>query len=331
MQMEGRRGSDALLVRPNEAGRSATGLEKLVASQAGIAWAAVRIEDPEVGGSAGWRVSVAHHLGSGQLADHVAAELDPRLPPQLEVQSGRLLDRRGDRGRQTRRLQDDQLDLGAPGDRGQSMHPVRGLRRAATAVADRGSRRQIQEQQIHRAILQEHGRHTQRLVQRVRRQDHEPLELDAPRDGLDRIQAPGQVQIRGDAARRLGLRDGLESQRGLAAGAVALEGDRRGSGQAAQPENRIEGSEAGRDDELAGLRKWLPEWRFQRRFVESRIDREGALDPGRGLSRRPAGAPANLAAPTRCRPAEASSEGLERGLDFGRSGRHGPQMVEQTF
>jgi hypothetical protein len=81
---------------------------------------------------------------------------------------------------------------------------------------------QVQQQQIDRSILQQHRRHSQRLLERARREDDEPLELDPTSNRLHRIKASGKIQIRNDPADRLGLGHGLQRQRRLAAGSLAV-------------------------------------------------------------------------------------------------------------
>jgi hypothetical protein len=83
------------------------------------------------------------------------------------------------------------------------------------------------------------------LLGRVGRQDDQPFEPDAPGHCLDRIKAPGQIQIGHDSAGGLGLSHSLERQRSLAAGPFAVDGCGCGTGQPAQSQDRVEGSKAG--------------------------------------------------------------------------------------
>jgi hypothetical protein len=69
--------------------------------------------------------------------------------------------------------------------------------------------------------------------------------LDAPSHSFDRIQNPGQVQVRHDPAGGLGLSHHLQRERRLAAGPIAMEGGGRGERQTAQPKDRIQGPKAG--------------------------------------------------------------------------------------
>ena len=62
-------------------------------AEAGVALAAVRVQDSEGRSPAGWPGAIArdHHLRS--LADHVPAEPDPRSAGQLEPDPRRFADR----------------------------------------------------------------------------------------------------------------------------------------------------------------------------------------------------------------------------------------------
>ena len=78
----------------NDGSRDST--RRSVAAEAGIALAAVRVEDPEGRPAARWAGPIAgdDHLRS--LADHVSAEPDPRSTGQLQPDAGRLADRAGE-------------------------------------------------------------------------------------------------------------------------------------------------------------------------------------------------------------------------------------------
>jgi hypothetical protein len=316
--MEGRRWPDVFLDRPGGAGWSAClgdagsgNGQQFGASQAGISRTAVRVEDPQVHRSAGRRVSISRDPGSGQLADHVPAQPDPGSPAQLELESGRLLDRRGNRARQTGRLDDDQLDLRPTGDGRQPVNSIAQLGSGGLPFrGPNGPDRQVQQQKIYGPVLKEHGRHRQRLFQRIRGQDHEPLQPDASGDCLHGIQAPGQIQVRGNPAGRLGLRDRLESQGGLAAGAVSLEGYSCGLGQPAQAEDRIQRPESRGDGSLV-RGDGGPKGRSLRLLIDPRSDRQRTLDFAPDL------AATDRSAPARSRPSKASTEGVESGLNLG--------------
>ena len=86
-------------------------MKEVVAGQAGVALAAVGVEDPEGRPPTGRAVSIAGDQHLRPLADDVAPESDPRPPGKLETDAGRL----GDGGRQgavdARRLEDDEQRL----------------------------------------------------------------------------------------------------------------------------------------------------------------------------------------------------------------------------
>jgi hypothetical protein len=68
-------------------------------------------------------------------------------------------------------------------------------------------RRQIQQEKVDRSILEKHRRHRQCFIERVGREDDQPLELDAPGSCLDRIETSGEVQVSGYPAGSLDLGD----------------------------------------------------------------------------------------------------------------------------
>ncbi len=77
---------------------------------------------------------------------------------------------------------------------------------------------------------------------------HEPLEVDAPRDRLDRVERPGRVEV-GDhrpASLRLGAEPQGEGR--LATRDVAFQRRRGRAWQAAGPQDRVERREARRHD-----------------------------------------------------------------------------------
>jgi hypothetical protein len=209
------------------------------------------------------------------------------------------------------------------------VYPIAQLRRRTRPVGRPSG--QVQQQQIHGPVLEEHGCHGQGLCQRIRRQHDEPLQPDASRYGLDGIQASGKVQIRGDPAGGLGLGDRLEGQSGLAARAVALEGYSCGPRQPAKTEDRIQSPKAGGDGSLVQSAE-RPAERSLRRQPDSlpRLIRPlGLVGLFRPRSDRESSV--YLYTPARSRPSKASTEGIQSGLYLGRSSHHGPSILEQTF
>jgi hypothetical protein len=101
--------------------------EEAGSAEAGVALAAVGIEDPERGSPARWAGPIAgdDHLCS--LPDDVPAEPDPRSAGQLQPDAGRLADGGSEtsaRGR-PRRLEHDERDSGPARERGHSGEAIR--------------------------------------------------------------------------------------------------------------------------------------------------------------------------------------------------------------
>jgi len=230
--------------------------------EAGIALATLRVEDPELRSPPRRPEAVAddHHLRS--LADDVPAEPDPGPSGELQPEAGRLPERLSKARREVRRLEEDEHRVGAPGEGGEAMEPVgkrRGttVRHATTAGSStpiiRPERplpgtREIDEEQVDRATLDERPGHRQAVVDRIWRQDDEPFEPDASGGRLDRIEAPGEIEVGDDRAARLGLGRETQRQRRLAARQVPTNGHARTSGHAPGADDRIERGEAGPDD-----------------------------------------------------------------------------------
>jgi hypothetical protein len=225
--------------------------EERLAGQAAVALAAFRIQDPQLGPPTRRAESVPgdHHLRP--LADDVAAQADPRSSGELQPEARRLGERAGHRPGQLRRLQENEQGLRPAGESGQAMQPVR---RAGTTTAGTRSHppsaggRQIRDEEIHRPALEKRAGHRQPFIERLRCQDHEPFEPDAARDGLHRIQAPGEVQPGHDGPGRLGLGHESQSERGLATRVIAPDRQAGLAGDAAGAENRVKGGEAGGHD-----------------------------------------------------------------------------------
>jgi len=222
--------------------------EELVAREAQVALTAVGIEDPELRSPPRRTKAVAADDHLGPLADHVAAEADPAPPGKIEPQPGRLGDGGPERRARRRRLEEDEERLRAPGQGGQPVEPIHDARAAATRRAGR----QVDDENIDGPSGEDITGDRQALVQAVRGDDDEPVEVDTAADGLDRIEAPPDVQPRGDRPARLGLGDDPERERRLAAPPFAAESDARRARQPAGSEDRVERGEPGRDDPLAG-------------------------------------------------------------------------------
>ena len=130
--------------------------------------------------------------------------------------------------------------------------------RSATFAGGRAgvrARRQVDDEDVDRSGGEEHPGDRQALVERLRRQDDEPVEPDAAGGGLDRVEGPGEVQPGDDRAVGLGLGDEAEGERRGAGARRAAQGHAGAPRQPARPDDRVEGREAGPDDPLdAGSR-----------------------------------------------------------------------------
>ncbi len=112
-------------------------------------------------------------------------------------------------GSPTRRwLEDDEERAGSPGERGQTSESFG----EARGTLEPGG--QVDDEQVDRSSLEECAGHRETLVEVGRSEDDEPLELDPASDGLDRVEAPIEVQPGDDRARGLGLGDETEGEGG---------------------------------------------------------------------------------------------------------------------
>ena len=256
--------------------------EEAVAAEAGVTLATVRVQDPE-GRPPAWRAGAIardHHLRS--LADHVPAEPDPRSTAELQPDAGRLADGSREAIRQARRLEHEQGDPGAPGQRRQSTEPVgeRGglatWRRAPCGcAAARQPVRQVDDEQVNGAPREQRAGDRQALVRIRRGHDDEPRRVDAPRNGLDRVERRREVQPRHDPARGLGLRGEPQRQRGPAARGVTAHRHAHPARHAAGPEDRVELREAGREDPRGIDSRRRPRSRVGPVRVRVGVDRNG--------------------------------------------------------
>jgi hypothetical protein len=217
-------------------------VQKVLATEAGVTLAAVRIEDSERRPPAGWAGPVAgdDHLRS--LADDVTPEADPRSTSQLETDSRRLADGSGDGLDEARWLQDHEADPGPPGQRREPTEAVGDAR----GVFD--ARREIDDEEVHGPAREQRAGDRQTLVRVARREDHEPLRPDAASDGLDRIESRREVHPGHDRACCLSLRDESQGEGCPAARELTSEREAHPARQAAGPEDRVERGEPGRED-----------------------------------------------------------------------------------
>ena len=217
-------------------------VQKGLAAEAGVSLPSVRIEDSERRPPAGWAGPVAgdDHLRS--LADDVPPEADPRSTSQLETYPRRLADGRRHVRDEPRRLQDHEADPGPPGQRREPAEAVGNARGAFDAG------REVDDEEVHGPAREQRAGDREALVGVARGEDHEPLRPDTAGDGLHRIEGRGEVHPGHDRARGLGLRDQPQGERRPAAREVAPEREAHPPGQAAGPENRVEGRKPGRED-----------------------------------------------------------------------------------
>jgi hypothetical protein len=220
--------------------------QQFVPSQACVPRSTLRVHDPNLRRPTGRPIPIPRDAHLGPLPDHVSTEADPRPPAQLQAKRGDLSKGAGNGRGQIRRLEHQQLDLGPAGQRRQSVKPLAEDGRGPTrAIARQG--RQVQQQQVHRSVLEEHRRHRQRLLESVRRESDQPFESHAPSRRLHRVEAPREVQVGGYPAGGLDLGDGPQPQSGLAARPIPLESRRRSARQSAQTQDGIERAKAGGD------------------------------------------------------------------------------------
>ena len=282
------------MVRSAIAGAWIGGLidEEVVAAEAGVALAALGVEDPERRPPPRRAVSIAGDERLRPLADDVASEPDPRPPGELEAEAGRL----GDGGREAtgeaRRFEDDEERLRPPGERRQPAEPVGDPGRAVRGGQPAAG--QVQDEQVHRAPGQQRATDGQALVERLRRDDHEPFEADAAGDRLDRVEAARRGPARRRSSPRLGLGGEPEDERRPAARAVAADRDAGRPGQAAGSQDRIERGEPGVDDAVVRVEpgRWIGAGAGRRVPGPAPARRRSpARPPRRPSSRRPAELP----------------------------------------
>jgi hypothetical protein len=94
--------------------------EEVVPAEAGVAFAALRVEDPERRPTARRAISIARDQRLRPLADDVAPEADPRPAGEFEAEPARLGDRGREAAREPGRIEDQEQRLGTPGERGES-------------------------------------------------------------------------------------------------------------------------------------------------------------------------------------------------------------------
>ena len=282
-------------------------LDEALAAEAGVALAAIRVEDPERRPAARRSGPAASHHHLRSLADHVPAQPEPRSASQLEPDPGRLADGCGDGRDEPRRLEDDEADPRPPGE----------CREPAEAVGDASgaheARREIDHEEVDGPAGKERAGDREALLGIGRGQDHEPLRPDPAGDGLDRVEGLREVEPGRDRARRLGLRDEPQGERRPPARKVSPERQAQPPWQAARPEDRVELGETGREDPRR-IRLWS--------VGNLECERQSAFGGPRRRPREPS-VRGRGRAPLR-------PEGREGRRHVGRERRH-RQSIEQMF
>jgi hypothetical protein len=234
-------------------------------AEAGVALAAVGVEDLERGSPARWAGPITgdDHLRS--LPDDVPSKPDPRSACQLQPDAGRLADggcEAGAAGR-PRRLEHDERDPGTARERGHSGEPIGEPGGAWRACG------QVDDQKVDRPTGEQRAGDRQALLGVGRRHHDEPLELDPARHGLDRVERRREVQPRDDRAARLRLGREPERERRPPARGVATKRDAHPARHAAGPKDRIELGKARREDAIE----------IRTSFRDGRLERHGGERP----------------------------------------------------
>ena len=214
--------------------------------------AALGVEDPERRPTSRWPVAVVGHERFGPLPDDVASESNPRSTRQLESDPGRLGHRRRETTTEPGRIEDQQQGLGAPGERRESMQPVADPRRLVGPGQSAAG--QVEDEQVDGAAGEQASRDRQAFVEARRRDDDEPVEVDATGDCFDRVEAARQVEPGDDGSLGLRLSHDPQAQRRPPARALSPDRDTGRLRQTARTEDRVERREPGPDDAVVGPR-----------------------------------------------------------------------------
>ena len=236
-------------------------VEQLLAAEAGVALASVRVQDPEGRSPARRSGPVAGDDHLRALADHVAAESDPRSTGQLETDAGRLADGAGETAGSggTRWLEHDDGDARPSRQRRQASEPIdegssgtraEALRAGPFRVTARATTRQVDDQQVDGSTGQERACDREALVGIGGRQDDEPLGLDPPGHDLDRVERRRQVQPGDDRTLGLARRGEPQGEGRPAARCIAPERHAHAPRHAAGAEDGVEVGEARGEDPI---------------------------------------------------------------------------------
>lgn len=238
--------------------RSGCRVEQVRATEAAVATATLRVEDPELRPPVRGPVAVPLDADLRPLPDDLPAQPDPAAPAELQPQPNPG-ERVAKAGGEIRRLEHEEERPGPPGEReepGELVGGARGRAEPATSGCARAGIpgntaapfAEVENEDVHHSGLEERAGHRERLGRSVRDEYHEPFEPDAPGDRLHRVQAPREVDPRDKRPARLRLPDGPEGERRRAGGAGAPERDAPRAGEPADREQHVEIGEAGRHD-----------------------------------------------------------------------------------
>lgn len=309
-------------------------LDEIGPPEAGVPRPTLGVEDLDLDSAPRRSEPVPGDEDLGPLADDVPPEPDPPPAGELESEAERRLDA-GRPGRRPglrfhRRLEEDEEAVRTAGEGRQAPEPLGEDGRARSARRRPSVGVEVEDEEVDEASSQDRGGEAEGLVEGGRDEGDEPLEPDPPGDGLDRIEASGAVDPADDPADPLDLGGETEGDGRRPARPGPPNGEPADEGDAARPEDRIEGREAARHDPLADARRARATRRPPPRLGARRCERavggdrrpvalldggddgEGALDPSEPLRSEP-----------RRGPTPASLEGDEDVGDGGREGGHG--------
>ncbi len=249
--------------------------EELVPAEAGVALTALRVEDSQRRSTTRRPISVACDQRLRSLAHDVATEPDPRAANELQAEAGRSGHGTRQVAGETGWLQHDEERLRAPGQGGQTVEPI-GKASRAVRGGDAAAG-QVQDDQVHRASGKQRSTDGQPFIERLRGDDHQPFEADAPGDSLDRIKASSEIDPGHDRAGRLGLCGEPEDEGGPTARPITADRNACRTWQAARSQDRVEVRESSPDDPVTWVRCGFRPWRWIGQGRLARSQSEGAF------------------------------------------------------
>jgi hypothetical protein len=295
--------------------------EEIRVAQTGVPWAAVRIEDPQLGSTLGRSEPAPIDDDLRPLSDDVATEADPAAAPKHEAEAG---PGRGHAPTATR-LQHEEQRARPTSEGDEPVEPLPGARPSIGRID------QVDDEDIDGPRLEQRPGERETLVRGLGREHEQPLEVDAPGHGLDRVEAAPEIQPGDDRAGCLGLGDESQREGRPAARWLASERKTGRPGDAPRTQQRIQLREPGRDDRDG--RRWGRRPEGPRRGIGRRgIGRHDAAVVRQGDGgERPHRRPERLLAAPRRGLTPALSKGRHGGRDRGGTGAHGTIKIEQMF